>query len=177
MNTLRYCAIFTILAFGISCSHSEPPVEIINGWKSIPYIANADVDEEKRELELREIIFRNEIASPVRDEIVYISFGYGDDENWIEPPDGFIDSFTDLPVIVRSVSDANLFIGGLTSKTDGRVGHIYYVQIVEWLDENTVKLNHALYGGPLYGGGVRGAVYEYNGGQWKLKTDGQHHIS
>lgn len=177
MNPLRYFVILAILAFAASCSRTEPPTEIEIGWKSVPYVPNADAYQEERELELREFIFRNEIAGPIRDEIVYISFGYAVDSNWIEPPDGFINRFSDLPVVVRSVSDANLFNGGLTSKTDDRVGHIYYVQIVEWLDDNTVKTDHALYGGPMYGGGVRGAIYEYNDRKWTLKTRGQYYIS
>ena len=160
------------------CSKTSPPQEIIEGWTSVPYPAATDLEREKCEFELREMIFRHEIEKPIRNEIVFISFGYADDENWIEPAGGFLEQLDDLKdVTIRSVADANLVFGGFTSKSDGRIGHIYYVQIVEWIDDNTVKLNHALYGGPLYGGGTRGAIYEYADGKWRLKHEGQHHIS
>ena len=160
------------------CYQTTPPQEIIDGWTSVPYVASSGIDREKLELELREMIFRREVAKPIRDEIVYISFGYADDENWIEPSDGFIDRLNDLTAVkIRSVSDANLVYGGFTSKSDGRIGHIYYVQIIEWIDDNTVKLNHALYGGPLYGGGTRGAVYEYADGEWRLKPVSYTHLT
>ena len=75
------------------------------------------------------------------------------------------------------MSDAKLLMGGLKSKTDDAVGHIYYVQIVKWLDDSSVEVNDSLYGGPLYGGGITGAVYVLLDGEWSLKKEGQHHIS
>jgi hypothetical protein len=128
-------------------------------------------------LKLREFIFRNEIAGHSREAIAYISFGYAEDKNWIEPPDGFVDRFSDLPVVVRPVSDANLFLGGLTSKTDGRVGCIYLVQIVEWLDDNTVRVNHGWYCGPLSAVLVDGEVYQYTDGEWKIKAEGARFVA
>jgi hypothetical protein len=142
-GSMRNFIILTCLVIFTGCSQQTEPQEIIAGWTSVPYSKPLDPEREIRELELRELIFRNEIADPIRDEIVYLSFGYADDENWIEPPNGFIERFGDLEVVVRSVADANLLYGGFTSKTDDRIGHIYYVQILEWIDENTVKLNHA----------------------------------
>ena len=176
MTKVRCGAILAATFCAASCSHSDAQREIYPGWKSIPHVANADPDREQLELELREFIFRHEIAEPIRSEIVFLSFGYADDGNWIEPPYGYTDRFSDLPVMVGSVSDANLFSGGLTSKRFGRTGHIYYVQIVEWLDDATVTVNHALYGGPLYGGGATGEVYELQQGKWRLKVRGQYHI-
>ncbi|MCA9175138.1 MAG: hypothetical protein KDB14_11700 [Planctomycetales bacterium] len=164
------------LAFS-ACVRSEPEREIDPGWCVVPYKALEDPLREKKELDLREYIFRQEIAKPIRDEVVFLSFGHGVDGNWIGLPDGYADRFADLPVSVRPASDVKLLIGGLKSKTDGRIGHIYYVEILEWLDDNTVKVNHGLYGGPLYGGGVEGAVYHFRNGMWSLKTSGQHHIS
>lgn len=177
MKPIRSYTFFAALAVSVLCSCSKPPIEIDPNWKSVPYIPSPNADQERRELDLREFIFRQEIANPIRDEIVYLSFGYDSNQDWIEPPQGFIERLADIPVIVRSVADANLFIGGMTSKTDNRVGHIYYVQILEWQSENSVKVNHALYGGPLYSGGVDGAIYEYIDGQWRIKTNGKYHIS
>ena len=169
-------AILAMAIFATSCSQSSANREIKAGWKSVPHVVNADPEREDRELELREFIFRREIAQPIRDEIVFISFGYADDGNWIEPPYDYCDRFSDLRVQILPVSDAKLLERGLTSKTLGRVGHIYYVQILQWLDDHTVQVNHALYGGPLYGGGVEGAIYEFQGEMWRLKSGGQHHI-
>lgn len=175
---MRNCVLVLFVLALLGCSQSTPPQEIIEGWTSVPYAIPTDTAREKRELELRELIFRREIAEPIRDEIVFISFGYAHDENWIEPSDGFIDRLNDITAVtIRSVADANLVYGGFTSKTDGRIGHIYYVQIVEWIDDNTVKLIHALYGGPLYGGGTDGDIYEYVDGEWHLKQEGQRYIS
>ena len=176
IHKVRCGAILAATLCAASCSHSDAQREISPGWKSVPHVANTDPDREQLELELREFIFRREIASPIRNEIVFLSFGYADDGNWIEPPYEYIDRFSDLPVMVGSVSDANLFSGGLTSKAFGRAGHIYYVQIVEWLDDSTVKVNHSLYGGPLYGGGATGEVYDIQQGKWRLKVRGQHYI-
>jgi hypothetical protein len=175
-NKVACTAILAATAFAASCSQPSTQREIKVGWKSVPHVVNSDAEREDRELELREFIFRREIAKPVRDEIVFLSFGYAGDRNWIEPPHGYCDRFSDLRVQVMPVSDAKLLERGLTSKTLGRVGHIYYMQIVQWLDEHTVQVNHALYGGPLYGGGTDGAVYEFQGGTWRLKSGGQHHI-
>jgi len=175
-NRVACCAVLAAVVFAPSCSQSSSNREIKAGWKSVPHVVNPDVEREDRELELREFIFRREIARPVRDEIVFLSFGYADDGNWIEPPYGYCDRFSDLRVQIMPVSDAKLLDRGLTSKTLGRVGHIYYVQILQWLDDHTVEVNHALYGGPLYGGGTEGEVYEFQDGTWQLKSEGKHHI-
>ena len=100
-----------------------------------------------------------------------------ENDNWINPPQDFLDRLSALPVDIRPVSDAKLLMGGLKSKTADAVGRIYYVQIVKWLDDSSVEVNHSLYGGPLYGGGITGAVYVLLDGEWSLKKEGQHHIS
>src|SRR5436190_12377604 len=72
-NRVACCAVLAAVVFAASCSQSRANREIKAGWKSVPHVVNPDVEREDRELELREFIFRREIARPVRDEIVFVS--------------------------------------------------------------------------------------------------------
>ncbi len=177
-----FFVLLILMGLSVCCSQTERPREVVEIRRVVPHTPHQDPAMEELELGLREFIFRNElaIADPKREkreEIVFMSFGWDDDGDWIEPPEDFVEGFSSLSMIVRPVSDAKLIMGPQISKTDGRVGRIYYVQIVEWLDDNTVRLNHGWYGGPLYAVHVSGAVYRHTDGEWQLEADGQRFIS
>jgi len=185
-----------MMGLSVCCSDTERPREVAEIRKVVPYAPREaaeirkvvphspreDAAMEELELELRKFIFQDELAIPnpvreKRDEIVYLSFGWNEVGDWIEPPEGFVERFSDLSIIVRPVSDAKLIMGPQISKTDGRVGCIHYVQIVEWLDENRVRVNRGWYRGPLSAVLVSGAIYRHSDGAWQLEADGARVIS
>ena len=74
-----------------SCSRKEPPwvgKEIEPGWTYVDYERPKDVDQEQLELDLREMIFLDEVRQ-VRDEVVFISFGYGRERQLDQSTAGF----------------------------------------------------------------------------------------
>ena len=161
----------------------DPPYEDGAGWKTVSYSPPADEERGRRELQLFEQILRERDYPPPRGEVIFVAFGSQGEAN-VDPPSNFLARLTDLDADFRPVSDAEYYesrrsnrTGGVWSKSDGRKGHVYYVQIIEWQADDRVRVDHGLYGGPLYGGGVRNVTYEYVDGRWTVAADGQHFIS
>ncbi|MCA9031732.1 MAG: hypothetical protein KDA69_00990 [Planctomycetaceae bacterium] len=88
---------------------------------------------------------------------------------------------------VKPVSEARLprfgeFDGpnrlrGVEDRKTGQHGYLFYVRIIEWMDDKTVRINFGMYGGPLAGGGSSGVVYHFNGSTWVELDEGQGWIS
>jgi hypothetical protein len=69
MKSFRWFIVLAVIACAISCSQDERQPEIVKGWRSVPHVPNPNTEREERELELREFIFRNEIANHSREDI------------------------------------------------------------------------------------------------------------
>jgi hypothetical protein len=149
----------------------------MSAWNPTTYVPNVIPLRERRTQELFQQYFDTSTEEPIRNEVVFLACGHR--QGWIAPPSTLVQQYAELKnVTVRSVSNAmftNKF--RVVSRTDGRAGHVRYIEVTEWLSDDCIRVDTGIYGGPLYGGSEEGAIYRYTESGWEHETSGRKTIS
>jgi hypothetical protein len=118
----------------------------------------------ERDTALKEMLFRYVIENNEQIGFWFIDYGNGQD-----PPQSFLDHFSDLEVSVKKLSEGSYHIvkQGVYDINTGQRGAIVRAKINRWLNQDTVEVEYSHHIDPQAAGGDI-VLMSYKNGIWTI---------
>jgi hypothetical protein len=118
--------------------------------------------ESKNVSALKEMLFRRVMVGPKGKQVWFIDYGHGKD-----PPKDFLKRFSDLPDLVKNISEMEKDKRGIIDPETGKNGYIVKADI-RWIDEYTAEFQCSAWHGADASINEKGVAYFFDG-KWILK--------
>jgi hypothetical protein len=180
------CLVLVGLAFGCGCDRipdsSESGDGVSGGSESA--LAAPDLSRTAADLSVREHVFRAMLAqSAGPGDVCFLSFGWDENRNWLDPPGGFVERLSDLELVIRPASRAGIRVPSVPDSARGPVaigdtvsgmrGAVYWVSVVSWIDDGHVRVSAGRYDGSSAGRSYTTSV-KWRRDHWRMSTPVSH---
>jgi hypothetical protein len=119
---------------------------------ALSYAQSAAVDKSTEELNIREAVFRYQVANNAlskRNLVVYC-LAVGAIKMETDPDDAFMKRFEGMTSPMRKVSEClRSRAGGVTEKSTGNLGVILFTESIRWISDSEAEIDGGDYIGPL----------------------------